>query len=100
MKDPKFARFYLLTKIRKRLYNVPGRPVIFTSGYYTKHISSVHNHIIQPLAQAVKSYIKDTNEFQKKLRPLLKLPDSTALCTMDVAGSYPNITHEKVDLHK
>ena len=55
---------------------------------------------MQPLAQAVKSYIKDTNEFQKKLRSVLKLPDSTALCTMDVAGSYPNIPHEKVYLHK
>ena len=28
MKDPKFARFYLLPKIHKRLHNVPGRPVI------------------------------------------------------------------------
>ena len=28
MKDPKFAGFYLLPKIHKRLHNVPGRPVI------------------------------------------------------------------------
>ena len=28
VKDPKFARFYLLPKIHKRLYDVPGRPVI------------------------------------------------------------------------
>ena len=28
IKDAKFARFYLLPKIHKRLYNVPGRPVI------------------------------------------------------------------------
>ena len=27
MKEPKFARFYLLAKIHKRLHNVPGRPV-------------------------------------------------------------------------
>ena len=33
MKDPKFARFYLLPKIHKRLHNVPGRPVISNSGY-------------------------------------------------------------------
>ena len=28
VKYPKFARFYLLPKIHKRLYNVPRRPVI------------------------------------------------------------------------
>ena len=33
MKDPKFARFYLLPKIYKRLHNDPGRPVISNSGY-------------------------------------------------------------------
>ena len=28
VKDPKFARFYLLTKVHKRLHDVPGRSVI------------------------------------------------------------------------
>ena len=39
VKDPKFARFYLLPKINKRLQNVPGRPVISNSGFYTENIS-------------------------------------------------------------
>ena len=39
MKDPNFARFYLRPKIHKRLYNVPGRPVISNSGFYTENIS-------------------------------------------------------------
>ena len=39
IKDPKFARFYLLPKIHKRLHNVPGRPVISNSGYYTEDVS-------------------------------------------------------------
>ena len=34
-KDSKFARFYLLLKIHKRLQNVPGRPVISNCDYYT-----------------------------------------------------------------
>ena len=46
---------------------------------------------MQPLAQAVKSYIKDTNEFLKKLRSLPKLLDGIILCTMDVVGLYPNL---------
>ena len=95
MKDPKFARFYLLPKIHKRLHNVPGRPVIFNSGYYTENISSFLDHHLRPLAQAVKSYINDTNEFLKKLRFLPKLSDDIILCTMDVAGLYPNISHEE-----
>ena len=93
MKDPKFARFYLLPKIHKRLHNAPGRPVISNSGYFTENISSFLDHHLQPLAQAVKSHIKDTTEFLKKLRSLPKLPDGIILCTMDVVGLYPNIPH-------
>ena len=48
---------------------------------------------MQTLAQAVKSYIKDTNEFLKKLRFLPNLPDGIILCTMVVVGLYPNIPH-------
>ena len=95
LKDPKLARFYLLPNIHKRLHNVPGRPVISNSGYYTENISSFLDHHLQPLAQAVKSYIKDTNEFLKKLRSLPKLPDGIILCTMDAVGLYPNIPHEE-----
>ena len=40
VKNPKLGRFYLLPKIHKRLYKVPGRPVISNSGYYTENISS------------------------------------------------------------
>ena len=95
MKDPKFARFYLLPKIHKRLHNVPGRPVISNSGYYTENISSFLDHHLQRLAQALKSYIKDTNEFLKKLCSLPKLPNGIILCTMHFAGLHPNIPHEE-----
>ena len=55
VKDPKFARFYLLPKIHKRLHDVPGRPVISNCGYYTENISSFLDYHLQPLAQKVKS---------------------------------------------
>ena len=38
MKDPKCARFYLLSEIYKMLHNVPGRPGIYNSGYYTENV--------------------------------------------------------------
>ena len=49
LKDPKLARFYLLPNIHKRLHNVPGRPVISNSGYYTEN-TSFQKHHLQPLA--------------------------------------------------
>ena len=68
--NPKLGRFYLLPKIHKRLQNVPGRPVILNSGYYTENISAFLEFHLKPLAQTVKSYIKDTNDFLRKMASL------------------------------
>ena len=51
VEDPKFARFYLLPKINKRLHNVPGRPIISNCGFYTESISSFLDYHLQPLAK-------------------------------------------------
>ena len=69
--NPKLGRFYLLPKIHKRLHDVPGRPVISNSSYYTENISSFVEFHLKPLAQKVQSYIKDTNDFLKKLSNFL-----------------------------
>ena len=92
MKDLKFARFYLLPKTYKRLQNVP---VISNSGYYTETISSFLDRHLQLKAQPVKSYIKNSNKFLKKLRCLSKLLNGIILGTMDIAGLYSNIAHEE-----
>ena len=88
-------RFYLLPKVHKRLYDVPGRPVISNCGFCTENISSFLDFHLQPLAQKVKSYIKDTNHFLKKIKELGQLPEGTILCTIDVVGLYPNIPHDE-----
>ena len=93
-KDPKFARFYLLPKIHKRLDNVPGRPVISNCGYYMENISSFLDYRLQSLAKQVESYIRHTNHFPKKLKELGSLPKNTIPCTIAVVGLYPNIPHE------
>ena len=93
--NPKLGRFYLLPKIHKRLQNVPGRPVISNSGYYTENISAFLEFHLKPLAQKVKSYIKDTNDFLRKMASLPPLPDDIILCTIDVVGLYPNIPHDE-----
>ena len=93
--NPKLGRFYLLPKIHKRLHDVPGRPVISNSGFYTENISSFIEYHLKPLAQNVKSYIRDTNDFLSKLASLPPLPDDVILCTIDVVGLYPNIPHDE-----
>ena len=93
VKDPKFARFYLLPKIHKRLNDVPGRPVISNCGFYTENVSSFLDHHLQPFAQRVKSYIKDTNHFLNEIKKIGKLLEGAILCTMHVVGLYPNIPH-------
>ena len=95
VKDPKFARFYLLPKIHKRLNNLPGRPVISSCGYYTENKSAFLDFHMEHLAQTVKSHIKDTNDFLNKLRSLRKLPDNIVSCTVDAVCLYPNIPHEE-----
>ena len=95
MKDPKFSRLFLLPKIHKRLHNVPVRPALSNSGYYTEKMSSFLHHHLQSLTQAVKSYKKDTNTFLRKLCSLPKLSDGIILCTMDFVGLYQNIPHDE-----
>ena len=72
-----------------------GRPVISNCGYCTEKISSTLDYQVQPLAQKVKSYNKDTSHFLIKLKSLGKLPQDAILCTIDVFGLYPNIPHSE-----
>ena len=58
VKEYNLTRLYLLSKIQKRLHDVPGRPVISNCGYYTEIISLFLDYHLQSLAQKIKTYIK------------------------------------------
>ena len=60
-----------------------------------ENVSCFLDFHLQPLTQEVKSYIKDTNDFLKKLCTLPNLPDDIILCTIDVVCLYPNNPHEE-----
>ena len=60
-----------------------------------ENISAFLEFHLKPLAQKVKSYIKNTNDFFRKIDSLPPLPDYIILCTIDVAGFYPNIPHDE-----
>ena len=64
--QPKVGRFYLLPKTHKRLHNVPGRPIISNSRFFTENVSAFLEHQLKPLSQKVKSFTKDANDFLKK----------------------------------
>ena len=53
---------------------------------------------LKPIAQNVKSYIKDINDFWRKgikLDALPSMPEDIILCTINaVGGLYPNIPHK------
>ena len=87
----KFARFYLLPKIHERQCNLPGWSFISNGGYYTDNISSFLDFNLQLIAKKFKSYVKDNNDFLKRLRCLTNLPDNSLLQTMIVVGLYRNI---------
>ena len=49
---------------------------------------------LKPIAQKVKSYIKDTNDFLRKLDALPSFSEDIILCTIDFVGLYPNTFHK------
>ena len=73
-----------------------GGPVIVNCGYHTENISSVFEFHLKPIAKNVKSYIKDTNDFLKKIHSLTDLPGNS-LCTMDTVGLYPKVPSSRRD---
>ena len=48
---------------------------------------------IQPIAEKVSLFIKDTNHFLRKIKSLGQFPEGALLCTIDVVSLYPNISH-------
>ena len=47
------------------------------------------------LVPNIASYIKDTNDFLRKLKNVGTLPDGAILFTIDVVGLYPHIPHDE-----
>ena len=54
---------YYLPKIHKRLYNIPGRPVISNCVTPIEKVSEFLDHHLQPVMKSGKSYVKHTGDF-------------------------------------
>ena len=85
---------YLLPKIHKSLFDVPGHPVNSNCGTTTEIVSEFLDHHLQPVMKGGRSYVKDTQDFLEKLKHLGKVPSNAILVTADVVGLYASIPHE------
>ena len=85
---------YLLPKIHKRLENVPEKPVISNCGTLREKVSEFLVYHLKPVMQKGCSYIKDSEDFLKKIKNLCSLPENSILVTANVVGLYPSTSHE------
>ena len=90
--NAKTARFYTLPKIHKP--GNPGRPIISAIDNATSSIAEFVDFHLQPIAESLPSYVKDTGAFLRKIRDI-KPPKGSILVTMDVASLYTNIPHRE-----
>lgn len=92
IKNPRTPVYYMLPKIHKE--NNPGRPIVSQVNGPTERISEFIDFYLKPIATKNDSYLKDTNDFLKKLENLGEIPENTLLVTIDIVSLYTNIPHE------
>ena len=93
-KATNLGKLYLLPKIHKRLFEVPGRPVISNCGTPTEKVSEFLDSELKSVMQEGWSYIKDSGDFIKKLKNIDHIPQDAIMVTADVVGLYPSIPHD------
>ena len=95
-RECKTSKLYLLPKIHKGKIPPPGRPIVSANGCPTEKISQlVDNFLTPPTTMFIKSYIKDTTDFIKKLATIGILPPNCHLVTLDVTSLYTNIPNKE-----
>ena len=64
------GEIYLLLKIHNRLHSVPMRPVIFNCVTSTVNVAEFWDNELKLIIQEGLSYIKDSNNFMRKIKDL------------------------------
>ena len=83
------GKLYFLPKTHKRLFNVPGRPVIWNYGTPTEKVSEYLDFCLKPIMQNGWSHVKDSSDFKDKIKKLGKLSENITLVIADVVVLYP-----------
>ena len=92
-KSANLGKLFLLPEIHKRLFEVPGRPVISDCGAATEKVSKFSDHHLKPIMQQGKCYMRGCEDFLLKIRKFTSILDGSFLVTADVVGLYPSIPH-------
>ena len=93
--QPRTSQLYLLPKIHKNTFPVPGRPIVSANNSPTERISELADHFLQPLVSNTTSYVRDTTDFLNKISEVNDLLPGTILCTVDVTSLYTNIPNDE-----
>ena len=98
--DTRTPRFYALPKIHKVEIptfesDIPGRPVISSVESHSSKISEYVDMTLQPIVKNMKSYVRDTSDFIRKLKTIDVVPEGSFLVSLDVRALYTNIPHEE-----
>ena len=72
----------------------PGRPVVSSIASHTTKISNYIDNQLQRHVKELKSYVKDSTDFIRKINSMEKIPDNSILVTMDVRSLYINIPNK------
>ena len=75
--------------------NNPGRPVISSVNCHISRISNFVDYYLQPEVKKLKSYIKDTTDFIKKVETMDHVSDDSYLVSLDIRLLYTNISHKE-----
>ena len=79
----------MFSKVRKE--GNPGRPVVSSLDFHaTKYI----DHQLQPPVKELKSYVKDSTDFIRKINSMEKLLGYSILVTMDLSSLNTNIPNK------
>ena len=87
-------KLYLLPKIHKPLFEVPGKPVISNCGTSTEEVPEFLNSELKSVMQEDWSYIKSSGDFIKKLKNIDPIPQDGIMVTADIVGLYPSIPND------
>ena len=87
------GKFNRLPKIKKRLENVPERPIISNCGNPTEKVSEFLDFDLNNIMQKGGSYIQDSNDFKSKFKNI-NISNDALLVNAYVVGLYPSIPHE------
>ena len=83
------GKLYLLPKIHKRLFNVPGKPVICNCGTPTGKVSEFLDHHLKPFMQNGLSYIRDSQHFLEKIKTTGSVPVLSLLMLWVYISIFP-----------